>query len=590
MSTTDQLLDNAFESYNAANYERAEELAREVLTLVPNHGDALYLLGLIAFQANALEPASKILYEAVKLYPNTENYALALASILQRQNHYDEALSFYEKYKKSPNVLSQMGLIYAQKGDISLAKTTLDNALKINETDTVAWIALSDLAKKDGDLTKAEKILLTALEKSPNADVFYHLAMLARQDNELDKALTYINQAIKLQSQAMYMNEYGLILEQTGDLEGALEKYIQAMQLNPYYADAYANQGNIYLKQGEIGRAEDAYKRALAQDRDYLAAHHNLAVLLFEQGRKAESLGHYQEAIIINPQHVPSIYNLAMILEDMGEYLEATGLYFNALVLGLKNKELDLRIAATLTKLYGMGQVAKKQAQEFAKGWVKNFPDNPVAKHTLAALSRKKGTDVKSYAHYLFDAFADTYDTTMQKLQCTAIEKTIGILSKKTYKSVLDLACGTGQFALAFKGRFKSITGVDISENMIKKAYETNLYKKLINEPIDTYLDKNKQTFELIVAIELMGYIDKPLDLFQRIKNHLNPNSHFVFTIETTEKNSELSTSGRYLYSYQFIEKKLLQAGMKVITHENVDLRKEGSGVAKGEVILASLV
>ena len=59
MSTTDQLLDTAFAAYNGGDFDKAEELEREVLTVEANHGDALYLLGLIAFQANALEPAAK---------------------------------------------------------------------------------------------------------------------------------------------------------------------------------------------------------------------------------------------------------------------------------------------------------------------------------------------------------------------------------------------------------------------------------------------------------------------------------------------------------------------------------------------------
>lgn len=589
MSTTDQLLDTAFAAYNIGDYERAEELAREVLTVEANHGDALYLLGLIAFQANALEPAAKILYTTVKLYPNIESYALALASVLHRQKHYDEALSFYEKYKNNPDVLSQMGIIYAQQGQNEWAKSAFNEAIKLNPKDSMSLIGLAQLAQKEGDQKRAEEFLLKAASTCPSADVYYHLAVLAREGGRLKEATDFIEHSLQMQQKALYLNEYGLILEQSSDLDGALEKYIKAAVLNPYFADAYANQGNIYLKKGDKQAAEDAYKRALANDRDFLAAHHNLAVLLFEQGRKAESLGHYQEAIIINPKHVPSIYNLAMILEDMGEYSEAAGLYFNALVLGLKNKELDLRIAQTLSKLYEMGTKAQKQALNFAKGWVKNFPDNPVAKHTLAALSGKKESNPLAYAKQLFDAFASTYDVTMKKLESHAIVKTVELLKDSSYKTVLDLACGTGQFAVAMKGRYNSMVGVDISKEMLKKASETKLYKKLINESIDVFLKSNKQKFELIVVIEAFVYLDNPLEIFKGVKNHLARNSQFVFTIELSDKNRELSPFGRYLYSFEYIEKQLIKAGLKLVYHETFDLRKEGNGFAKGEIIMATL-
>lgn len=589
MSTTDQLLDTAFTAYNAADYDRAEELAREVLAVEPGHGDALYLLGLIAFQANALEPAAEILYGAVKLYPNVESYALALASVLHRQKHYDEALSFYEKYKNQPHVLSQMGIIYAQKGQNEWAKSAFNEALKLNQADSAALIGLAQLAQKEGDAAGAEKYLRDAQRLCPCADVYHRLAISAREANRLDEAIDFIQKALQSEQKAVYLNEYGLILEQSGDLDGALEKYIEASRLNAYYADAYANQGNIYLKKNDKVAAEDAYKRALANDRNFLAVHHNLAVLLFEQGRKAESLGHYQEAVIINPKHVPSIYNLAMILEDMGDYSEAAGLYFNALVLGLKTKELDLRIAATLTGLYKMGKDAQKQALEFAKGWVKNFPDNPVAKHTLAAFGGKKDSQAAAYAKELFDAFAPTYETTMQKLQSKAVSTVVEMLGDKSYKTVLDLACGTGLFATAFKGHYNSIVGVDISEEMLKKAAETKLYKKLINEPVETFLASNKQKFELIVAIEMIGYLDNPSVLFQGVRNHLTKNGHFALTVETAEKHNELSASGRYLYTADYIEKQLQSNGLKILSRQSIDLRKEDTGSAKGEIILAAL-
>ena len=49
----DTILNEAFSAYNSGHYDRAESLCRDVLSAEPASGDALYLLGLIAYQGGA---------------------------------------------------------------------------------------------------------------------------------------------------------------------------------------------------------------------------------------------------------------------------------------------------------------------------------------------------------------------------------------------------------------------------------------------------------------------------------------------------------------------------------------------------------
>ena len=71
--SVDQILDEGFKAYNNGDFSSAEDLARHALSLQSTHGDALYLLALVAIQAKAYEKASEILYNAVKLYPKIKN-------------------------------------------------------------------------------------------------------------------------------------------------------------------------------------------------------------------------------------------------------------------------------------------------------------------------------------------------------------------------------------------------------------------------------------------------------------------------------------------------------------------------------------
>ena len=130
MNNLDLILDEAFSLYNAGQIEQAEDLTRQVLNAEPSHGDALFLLGLIAYQSGALEPAADLLFQAVKLYPDIENYTLTLASVLQKQGRLDEALTHYEKFPNNPKGLAQRGFIYLLKNQKDFANSAFKKALE----------------------------------------------------------------------------------------------------------------------------------------------------------------------------------------------------------------------------------------------------------------------------------------------------------------------------------------------------------------------------------------------------------------------------------------------------------------------------
>ncbi|MBR5130260.1 MAG: tetratricopeptide repeat protein [Alphaproteobacteria bacterium] len=591
MNEIDSFLDAAFLAYNDGRVDEAEELVRRVLNIEPTHGDGLYLLGLIAFQSGALDPASDLLYQAVKLYPQQDNYALALASVLQKQNRLDEALSFYEKYKDNPLVLAQMGMIYAKKRQTEWAHSAFSKAIELDKGIADAYIGLAMLAKRENNFEKSEQLLL----QSPQTpDVLYRLASLYRHMDNPSKALTYINNALSSMNNYVFLNEKGLILEALGQDEEALRMYLSATDMNTYYADAFANQGNIYLKRGQHDLAEDAYKRALALDNKFFMAHHNLATLLYRQGRKYEALDHYQEAVIIDSKNMSAVYNLGIIQEDVGEFSEAAGLYFNALVGSFENPALEFRIASVLERLFKSSKDGKKQALDFVKGWVKHFPDSVVALHTQDALLGKKSSDkkdiAKAYAEKLYDVFASEYNECMKKMQASVIDAAAEMIQDKQFDSVLDLACGTGTFGLKLKQNFNTLLGVDISQKMLDEAQKTSVYDKLEHMPIDDYFQSSNDKFDLIMALEVTGYLDNLSELFEGAKTHLHSDGQFIFSIEyPLDKNeTELSVNGRYLYSMEFTKQALEKAGLTVAEVKEINLRREGNDYAKGAVLIAT--
>ena len=589
MTETDTLLDTAFAAYNQHQFDMAEEIVRDILTVTPTNGDALYLLGLIAYRSNALEPAEKLLYEAVKLYPQSQQYALALAGVLQKAGRLDEALSFYEKYKEIPLVLSQIGYIYLQKGQNDFAKSAFDEALSRDSHCLNALIGQALLARQEKDNEKALLILKKAqtLDVS-DSELFYQLAVQNRLCGNYQEALKAISQALSIFKTAAFLNEKGLILEKLDLDASAQEAYEEAIEQDLYAPDAFANLGNLYLKQENYRRAEEYYKKALALDTEFLNAHHNLAIALCKQDRKAEGLEHYRAALLINPRHISTLYNLAMILEEMGDYSEAAGLYFNILTLKSHPDMIDFRIANTLASLSEKDKKSRKEALDFAQGWVKHFPENQIAIHTLNALKHDRKSDVsnESYVQQLFDAFAATYDETMKRLESQALTQTIhylDILPDKKFKNVLDLACGTGLFANMFHQEFETLTGVDISEKMLAVAREKNRYTMLVHQDVLSFLKADEKVYDLIIAVELTNYLSDIDSFMAQMTPHLTEKGLCLMTIETAENQDVfLSAQGRYLYRRSYVESLAKKQGLSVLYEHDFDLRKEGQGVAAG--------
>ena len=381
--SVDQILDEGFKAYNNGDFSSAEDLARHALSLQSTHGDALYLLALVAIQAKAYEKASEILYNAVKLYPKIESYQLLLASVLEKLNRFDEALEIYQKYPENLKALVQSGYIFLKRNQTAFAAQCFEKALHLSENDTDALLGLAALREKMKQ--PYIPLLKKILRLEENNEAYYRLSLAFYDQKKYQQALYNVNQALKLSESAAAYNQQGLCYEALNDFQSAVQSYEKSIQLDPYYALAYLNQANAFCCLKEYAKAEGTYHQAIRQDPKNFEAFYRLGLLLFEQNRFVEALENLRSALILKPNNTDALYALAIVVEQNGDCLEAIGLYFNVLSLGAKKKGLSNRLKTCIIKL---SKNDLKQALEFAEGWVKNFPDNKTAQKTLNQLKR----------------------------------------------------------------------------------------------------------------------------------------------------------------------------------------------------------
>lgn len=379
---SDAQLDRAFEAYNARRFDEAEQLTRAVLSVWPEHGDALHLLGLIAGQSGAYAVAEEALYRAVRLYPDVAAYRCALAMTLHKQGRLDEALEHYRRYASDPAVLAQMGQIYLNKNQESSARACFDKALSLKEGHPEALIGLAQIQIAHRRWKTAEKTLNRIACDTP--DKWYYLGHLYRRTKRFKEAYRALDKALFV-PHAAYWIERGRTAWDDGKSDDALACFQNAMRLNPFGAAAYHDAGRVQADRGRLDEAIGFYRRALKCDADFLEAHHDLAEALCRSGRAPEGLEHYRRALALNPRYVPSLFQLAVLLEDLGAFDEAAGLYVNVLSLNARVPRLSVRLANTLAEL---AKTDAKLARRFAKGWGKNFPKDKQAFHINNKLKR----------------------------------------------------------------------------------------------------------------------------------------------------------------------------------------------------------
>ena len=79
--TIQQALEMAAAHHRAARLGEAEAIYRQVLAVDPNQGDALHLLGLVAYRRGEIDLALQLVGRAIAVNPQSADYVLSRGRI-----------------------------------------------------------------------------------------------------------------------------------------------------------------------------------------------------------------------------------------------------------------------------------------------------------------------------------------------------------------------------------------------------------------------------------------------------------------------------------------------------------------------------
>jgi tetratricopeptide (TPR) repeat protein len=108
----------------------------------------------------------------------------------------------------------------------------------------------------------------------------------------------------------------------------AVEAYNKAIELRPFYAEAYVGLGDAKAAKGDVDGAIGAYTKALAHNPINPRVHMSLGKIYYsEKGLYYESVTAYKKAIELDPNSVDARMGLGEVYEDKGLYKEAVEEY-----------------------------------------------------------------------------------------------------------------------------------------------------------------------------------------------------------------------------------------------------------------------
>src|SRR4029434_2979820 len=99
-----------------------------------------------------------------------------------------------------------------------------------------------------------------------------------------------------------------------GQSDEAMAHYEEAIRLQPYYADAYYNRGNILFAKGRIDEAIADWEKTLQMQPNDADAHTGLGTALLRKGSLHGAIAYYEKALALAPEDPLSRNNVAWVL------------------------------------------------------------------------------------------------------------------------------------------------------------------------------------------------------------------------------------------------------------------------------------
>jgi tetratricopeptide (TPR) repeat protein len=246
--------------------ELAEKLLRNSLRQDSGQANAHAALGVILMNRKSYEEAASSLETAVRLQPDSVEFAMAFSESLLLWNRPTTLLVFLKsvqpRFHALPEFQYKLALAYYGVQEFSNAVETLENLLRTNprRTDQIYYI-LGNSYYVMGKFDQSETAFRQAIELNPKDAAYYeNLATLLRKEgpDRLDDAILQLRRASEFApSDPRVALALGLCYESKGVLKYAAAFLENAIEKQPGLVPAHVALARIYFR---MGRKSDGLK------------------------------------------------------------------------------------------------------------------------------------------------------------------------------------------------------------------------------------------------------------------------------------------------------------------------------------------
>ena len=296
-------LEEGLRAQAAGRLDLARDAYSRALGLVPDHPDALQLLGTVWLQLGDAKEAATYLERAAGQLRNQPGVIGNLAHAYFSLGRYDEARESYRKASRLDprNVYFQMGIA----GCLGM----------------------------QGKLADAETALRKLADRFPDeALLWLNLGNAVRDQERADEAMDLYRRALQVDSHLVdARNNLASLLHTRKRFVEAEREYRACVALAPDYVLAQYNLASVVIDLGRFREAEAICRDLIARHPQIPHAHTFLGAALGHQGRLREALDCHRLAAELAPHDAKIVETYASALAEAGDFGLATRWFARAL-------------------------------------------------------------------------------------------------------------------------------------------------------------------------------------------------------------------------------------------------------------------
>ncbi len=366
----------------------------------------------------------------------------------------------------------------------------------------------------------------------------------------------------------------------------------QLLAVEPLHVEALNNLGVCHLKANDSLLAIQCFATAMRVDDQHLPSLSNLAMTLYKDQRFSEALVYFERFLSLAPLDLEVNYQ-AGVVALMLVQLDRAEQYFHAVL--AQNK-------VHVSSMLNLAAIAlKKREPSNALGWYQRVvsvePTQAIATYMVSALLGNTACEKapRDYVEALFDQYAAHFDQhLLQDLAYQTPQQLRQLYDRlpkrlKPTGYMLDLGCGTGLSGSVFNDIGFEMIGLDLSAQMLIEARAKNIYQAVIKADMADYLATCEQTFDLIVAADVLVYVGDLTELLALVAKRLAPRGVVLVSLEialaTLKTPYLLTTTGRFQHQLSYIHHVANTSQLKVVLEKTVPLRSQAGQTVSGQII-----